>query len=53
MRKLRHTLNDVDQIVDDPPLRPHDQVKISKSDVEIHDDDGLAGGRKRGTKGGG
>ena len=53
LRKLRDTLHDIDQVVDDPSLGSHDQVEVSESDVEIDDDDRLAGGRERGAEGGG
>ena len=53
LRELGVALDDVDEVVDDPPLGAHDEVEIAQADVEIDDHDVLAGLRQRGAERGG
>ena len=36
-----------DQVEDHSPLGPHDQIEIAQADVEVDNDDFLAGARQR------
>ncbi len=47
LRELGVALSDVDEVVDDPPLRAEHEVEIAQADVEIDDADLLAGLRER------
>ena len=39
-------IDDVDEVVHDPPLAAHDQVQVAQADVKIDDGDPLAAARK-------
>ena len=47
LRQLGLALDDVDQVVDDPAFRPHDEVEIAQADIEIDHDDLVAALRQR------
>jgi hypothetical protein len=51
--QLGVALDDVDEVVDDPPLRPHHEIQVAQADVEIDHHDLLPALRQRGAKGGG
>ena len=54
--ELRVALHHVDEIKDDPPFGPHNQIKVAQTDIEIHNDDILPivskGGAECGSRGG-
>ncbi len=49
----RRALNDVNEVEDHSPLRPHDEIEIAQAHVEIDDGDSLAAARQSRTKRGG
>src|SRR3712207_7686973 len=44
---FRSALDHVDEVVDDAPLGPHDEVEVAQADVEVDHDDVLPPLRER------
>ena len=47
LRQLGVSLRDVDEVIDDPPLRAEHKVEVPQANVEIDDADALAALRER------
>ena len=47
LRKLGHSLRDVDEVEHHAPLGAHDQVEVAQADVEVDERHLLAGLRQR------
>src|SRR5437763_157077 len=49
--QLHVAVGDVDQVVHDPTLGPHDEIEIAQADIEVDHHDVLPGLRQRGAEG--
>src|SRR5690606_37724920 len=49
LRKLCVTLNDINQIEHDAAVSPHDEVKVTQTNIEVDNDCLLAALRQRGA----